>query len=145
MNPDCSGSRHFPVLLVEDEALIRMGLVLEFKTAGYEVHEAGNADEALALLQSGVAVCGILTDLRMPGRIDGLGLVSWLREHRPGLPVIVATGYPLDLPRDGRTRGISAIVSKPYKPAGIISLIERLVARALLRGPPRGAVRPPPQ
>src|SRR5579884_610320 len=97
MNAVVSFSRKLPILVVEDEALIRAGLVVEFETAGYQVHEAACADEAVVLLQTGIALAAVVTDLRMPGRMDGLGLVAWLRENRPKLPVIVATGYPIDL------------------------------------------------
>jgi CheY-like chemotaxis protein len=126
MNPSFSLSNKIPILVVEDEALIRAGLVLEFETAGYEVHEAASADEAMVLLQSNVAISAVVTDFRMPGRLDGLGLVSWLREHRPGLPVIVATGYPINLQREPYGAAVYAVVSKPYNASEIVSVLTQL-------------------
>ena len=129
MNPGISFSRKLPLLVVEDEALIRAGLVEEFETAGYQVHAAASADEALVLIQSGHPISAVVTDLRMPGRLDGLGLVTWLREHRPNLPVIVATGYPIDLQREPDYAAIRAVVSKPYEVSQILAVLERLVPR----------------
>ena len=126
MNPGFSFSRKLPLLVVEDEALIRAGLVQEFEIAGYQVHAAASADEAVTLLQTGVALAAVVTDLRMPGRLDGLGLVDWLREHRPSLPIIVATGYPIDLQHEPYRTAISAVVSKPYEASQIVSVLAKL-------------------
>jgi CheY-like chemotaxis protein len=62
-------------LLVEDEVLIRMMLADELRGRGFNVLEAQNADEALTLLQSGVPVGLVLTDVQLPGSLDGIG---WL-------------------------------------------------------------------
>jgi CheY-like chemotaxis protein len=126
MNAVVAFSKKCPILVVEDEALIRAGLVLEFETAGYQVHEAASADEAVLLLQTGIELGAVVTDLRMPGRLDGLGLVAWLREHRPNLPVIVATGYPIDLQREACGDAIRAVVSKPYLASQIVSVLAEL-------------------
>ena len=125
MNSGFALSKKLPIMVVEDEALIRAGLVLEFETAGYQVHEAASADEAVVLLQSGLVLAAVVTDLRMPGRLDGLGLVAWLCEHRPGLPVIVATGYPINLQQEPY-RAIRAVVSKPYQASEIIVVLATL-------------------
>ena len=130
MNPGFALSKKLPILIVEDEALIRAGLVLEFEIAGYHVHEAASADEAVVLLQSGLALGAVVTDLRMPGRLDGMGLVAWLREHRPGLPVIVATGYPIDLKHEPYGAAISAVISKPYRASEIVSVLAQLDPKA---------------
>jgi CheY-like chemotaxis protein len=114
-----------PVLIVDDEALIRIRLALEFETAGFDVREASTAVEALALLQTGFPVSAIVTDLRMPGAVDGRVLVSWIRRHRPGIPVVVASGYPADL-EDGTRLDCAAFVSKPYDAAQMVTLLRSL-------------------
>jgi hypothetical protein len=55
---------------------------------------------------------------------------SWLREHRPNVPVIVATGYPIDLQREPYDAAIRAVVSKPYEASEILDVLARLVPPA---------------
>lgn len=119
------------VLLVEDEALIRLMLAAEFEDARFEVHEAGSADEGVRLLSSGLDVSAIVTDVRMPGQIDGLGLVAWSAEHRPGLPIVVISGYVTASEAASLNPAIAAVLSKPYNPASIVTLVEG----AVLGGP----------
>jgi CheY-like chemotaxis protein len=114
-----------PILVVEDETLIRINLALELETAGFTVCEVTTAVEALALLQTGLTVSAIITDLRMPGPVDGRDLATWASQNRPGVPVIVASGYPADL-SEGQHLDGAAFVSKPYDPAGLVNLLQNL-------------------
>ena len=61
------------ILVVEDEILIRMDLADYLRECGYHVIEASNADEAMAVLQSGREVGVALADVQMPGSMDGFG------------------------------------------------------------------------
>jgi DNA-binding NtrC family response regulator len=81
------------VLVVEDEPLIRTALADALRHAGYSVVELGEAKEALGHLSEGGAADLVITDLKMPGAIDGLDLVEWLQAALPAMPVIVTTGY----------------------------------------------------
>jgi CheY-like chemotaxis protein len=72
------------VLVIDDEALIRMAISDYLQECGFKVLEASNAAEALAMIQ--------FSDIRMPGEMDGFGLSKWIRENRPGLPVILTSG-----------------------------------------------------
>ena len=110
------------VLLVEDEALIRMMLAGEFEDAGFAVHEAGCADEAVMLLEEGLEVALVVTDMRMPGQLDGLGLAAWLATHRPGLPVLIASGYVTPPKTECLNPAIAAVLPKPYDPAEVVAL-----------------------
>lgn len=79
------------VLLVEDEVLIRMSISRQLRDCGYGVIEAANADEALVVLQHGeIKVDIVLTDIEMPGSLDGFALANWVRKNRPELEVILA-------------------------------------------------------
>lgn len=81
------------VLLVEDEILIREGLADHLEECGYRVLRAGSGDCALAILEDPLCpVDLVFTDLRMPGHLDGIGLVKWIAANRRDLPVIVASG-----------------------------------------------------
>jgi len=80
------------VLVVDDEALIRFATVEALEDAGFEVFEAGNADEALVLLQ-GHGFDAVFTDVSMPGTTDGLGLTALVRARSPRTRVIVTSGH----------------------------------------------------
>jgi CheY-like chemotaxis protein len=102
------------VLIVEDEALIRMGAVRMIEDAGFEVIEAANADEAIQILESRSGIRVVFTDIHMPGSMDGLKLAHAVRNRWPPIKIIVTSGRELltehDLPDGGR------FLSKPYNP-----------------------------
>ena len=68
------------VLVVEDHPLIRLNSVDELETAGFEVLEAGNADEAISLLKARADVQLVFTDVEMPGTMDGVKLSHFIRD-----------------------------------------------------------------
>ncbi|MBD0274042.1 MAG: response regulator [Acetobacteraceae bacterium] len=112
------------VLMAEDEPLaaevIEEGLV----EAGFQVLAANDGQEAYDLAANGAGFDLLLTDLRMP-RLDGKELIAKLRAERPGLPVVVMTGFP---PPDGAAslqagRGPLRLLTKPI---GITPLIAAL-------------------
>jgi len=84
------------VLVVEDEILIRMVIADGLREAGWTVIEATNADDALAVLRSGAQVRIVLSDVRMPGSIDGVGLARFVQSELPDIKIILASGH---LPR----------------------------------------------
>lgn len=69
------------ILIVEDEPLIRMDLADMLEELGYSVLEAANADEAIAILESEPAVTAVVTDVDMPGTMDGLALTFVVRNR----------------------------------------------------------------
>src|SRR5687768_16967204 len=77
------------VLVIEDDAAIRRGLVDALRFHSFETVEAGNGDEGLELAQT--ADCDlVLLDLILPGKL-GLEVLAAVRESRPTLPVIILT------------------------------------------------------
>src|SRR5262249_20630149 len=83
------------ILVVEDEILIRMPLAQYLRDCGYKVIEAANADEAMTVLSHEETVVDVVfTDIEMPGTLDGFGLAKWVRDHRPGVAVILAGTLP---------------------------------------------------
>ncbi|MFC0408444.1 response regulator [Roseomonas elaeocarpi] len=84
------------VLVVEDEPSVRM-LVLEvLRELGYVALEAGNAADALAILRSGAAIDLLLTDVGLPGGMNGPQLAEAVQQSHPGLRVLFVTGYAFD-------------------------------------------------
>lgn len=82
------------VLIVEDDALLRMTLVDSLTEHGFHPLEARDAHEAIEILKTAPHIEIVLTDVQMPGTVSGFGLAKWIRENRPGLPVFIASGYP---------------------------------------------------
>jgi CheY-like chemotaxis protein len=114
------------VLVVEDEPLIRMDVVDQLEAEGFEVFEAGNADDAIALLSAHPAIRILFTDIDMPGSMDGLKLAAAVRSRWPPVKIIVTSGHRqveiTDLP-DG-----SVFFSKPYTHLSVLASIHEMLS-----------------
>jgi CheY-like chemotaxis protein len=101
-----------PILVVDDESVLRKLSAFELEDAGYTVLEAENAAEALHILEAGTPVALMFTDVNMPGELNGLELARRVHERWPGVRLIVTSGGgkvgPGDVPAQGR------FISKPY-------------------------------
>src|SRR5687768_8244454 len=85
---------HPPViLLVEDEVLVRLATAEMLRDEGYTVLEASDATEALVLFASSQALDLVISDVRMPGELDGVKLSRIIKEARPQLPVALVYGH----------------------------------------------------
>ena len=115
------------ILVVDDELLVRMMVSDFLRDAGFQVIEAFNADEAISILQSGVRIDLMLSDVRMPGSMDGLGLLEYARDMFPALPVIITSGHLV--PREALAKGAVQFLGKPYAPDHAIDLVKRELAR----------------
>jgi CheY-like chemotaxis protein len=80
------------VLVVEDETLIRLHAMEMIRASGFEVVEATNADEAVAILEARADVVAIFTDIQMPGSMDGLKLAQAVRDRWPPIKILAASG-----------------------------------------------------
>jgi CheY-like chemotaxis protein len=100
------------VLIVEDEFLIRMEAVDIVRAAGFEVVEAGNADEAILILESRLDITVVFTDIQMPGSMDGLKLAAAIRGRWPPIKIVATSGL-LDIGKDDLPSG-SRFLPKPY-------------------------------
>jgi PAS domain S-box-containing protein len=105
--------RPMAVLVVEDEADIRNLMIGALSGAGYVVHATANGAEALAHLAGPGAVDLLLTDLLMPA-IGGGELVRRARQMRPGLRVLVLSGYPGEQFSDGGPAADTPFLAKPF-------------------------------
>ncbi|MDA9408526.1 response regulator transcription factor [Bradyrhizobium sp. CCBAU 45384] len=110
------------VLLIEDDPLIREFVVEALREAGYHVIHASNGEEALAWCKRRVADV-LVTDVTLPGQIDGWQIAERYREQDPELPVIYATGFSPTTPRP--VPG-SRIVKKPFNPEELVRTIREI-------------------
>jgi CheY-like chemotaxis protein len=100
------------VLVVEDEALIRLEAVQIVTDAGFAVVEASNANEAITILESRRDIRAVFTDINMSGSIDGIQLSHAIRGKWPPIHLIVTSG--LNAPAQGRLPANSRFIGKPY-------------------------------
>ena len=116
------------VLVVEDEMLLRMKVIDMVADAGFVPLEAVDADEALAILQSRSDIALMLTDVQMPGSMNGLELAHAVHERWPPIKIILASGQlklsGSDIPVDSRFFG------KPLQSAEIIAEMREMLDRA---------------
>jgi len=110
------------VLVVEDEILLRWTTVSVIDETGFSAFEAGSAVEAISILERRSDVWAVVTDVQMPGSIDGLKLAHLIRVRWPNVKVIVTSGQVRlrddDMPAGGR------FLHKPYDPAQLIGILE---------------------
>jgi two-component system, response regulator PdtaR len=102
------------VLVVENNALIRLSVADHLRDVGYSVLEASNGDEALAVLASPLPVEVVFTDVQMPGSIDGNELAHWTRENHPETRVILTSAQPKAFSREPLDD--VPFIPKPYQP-----------------------------
>lgn len=120
-----AAGRSGAILVVEDEALVRLIICEALRGQGLTVVEAANAEEAEAALASGFVVDLVFTDVRMPGAFDGLELARRVKTQRPDLPILVTSGH---LERVGAS-WVAGFLPKPYLPGDAIDLIFSLIRK----------------
>jgi two-component system, response regulator PdtaR len=112
------------ILTVEDEALISEFLRTILEDAGHHVVTSSTADEALAILESRDDVQLLITDVTMPGSMDGLMLAKIVRGKWPSVKIFITSGKPR--PADDQMPAQSYFLSKPYQSRQIIDVVRRL-------------------
>jgi signal transduction histidine kinase/ActR/RegA family two-component response regulator len=114
--------RALSILLVDDEDIVRVATAEMIRDLGHEVVEARGGGEAIGKLVDGLQVDAVITDYKMP-RMNGVELAAEVERMRPGMPVLIITGYTgttediVDLPR----------LSKPFGQAEISSALAALI------------------
>ncbi|HWE06732.1 MAG TPA: response regulator [Rhizomicrobium sp.] len=124
------------ILVVEDEVLIRIALSDYLQECGFKVLEAGNADEALEIIQhSPVVIDLVFSDVVMPGKLDGFGLAHWIRINQPGLPIILTSG---DAAKAATAKDLcerEPFMAKPYDLQHLVRRIRTLIDSARKKSP----------
>ena len=114
------------ILLCDDSPVERLALAHLLRGSGYKVDEAGDGDAAILHMKHR-EVDLVLLDLHMP-EVDGFGVLTYLQEHRRGLPVILLSGMPLhkiqhkmhELP----TPELPPLLIKPIDPDQLLGMVE---------------------
>ena len=124
MNKMISLMNQIEILVVEDEALIRLDIMMYLENAGFNVHEAANSAQAIKILEENSFITVLFTDINMPGSMDGIKLSAAVRDRWPPIKIIVTSGHRdidlSDLPRGG------LFFAKPYNQARIATAIREL-------------------
>ena len=107
---------HEVVLIVEDDALVRKYVVTQIESLGYTTLEAGNAAEALDIIDSAAAIDLLFTDVIMPGPMNGRQLVDEALKRRPSLKTLFTSGYTENaIVHHGRLDSGVLLLAKPYR------------------------------
>jgi two-component system, response regulator PdtaR len=112
------------VLIAEDEVILRMYLADALRIEGYAVIEAGNADEALAVVYSGTRIDLLITDIQMPGELDGRQLAARVRSAYPSTKIAIASAHVRG-PADAASA--DAAFSKPYEFERLLDGVRKLL------------------
>lgn len=111
------------ILIVEDEVLIRFVLADYLRECGFKVLEAGDAAEAIQILEAEVDIDLVFSDVQMPGEMDGFGLAQWVRRNRPKLPITLTSG---DAKKSAKAKELcenEPFFAKPYDVAKVVAHI----------------------
>ena len=113
------------VLVVEDDAILRLHTIDIVEEAGFTAIEAGNADEAIAILESRSDIHLLFTDVDMPGSMDGVKLAHAVRNRWPPIKIVVVSGHlhlePDALPPESRFFG------KPFEARKMVDELRNLI------------------
>jgi CheY-like chemotaxis protein len=119
------------VLVVDDEASVRRFAARVLREEGYDVHEATDGAEALALLERSIPdVNLVVSDIVMP-RLNGVELLQALSSARPALPVILMSGYGSAQLAERGIPSPCGILSKPFPPELLVSEVRRCIGSQL--------------
>ena len=112
--PEVQGG-HETVLVVEDEPSVRDAVTAVLSSLGYHVVSAVNPEHAILLMNSGLKMDLIISDVKMPGKLSVTDLIAHVEATAPGLPIIFATGYSAEIViKEGLIGGRYPVLFKPF-------------------------------
>ena len=118
------------VLVVEDDPVVATTVAAALEDAGYEVARAGTADEALPVLAGAAKLDLLFSDVVMPGRLSGVDLAREAKRLRPGLPIVLTTGYSETV---AQAEGVR-VLPKPYRIEELVRTLDTALSEG--RAPP---------
>ncbi len=117
------------ILVVEDEPLVRMSVEDCLEDAGREFMSAENAHDAIKVLAAHPGrFTGLITDFSMAFEVTGADLIEQMRPSYPAVPMVLATAIPTATTQAWRHRHRVRLVVKPYNPAELVGMMERLLS-----------------
>ncbi|WP_235983383.1 PAS domain S-box protein [Bradyrhizobium australiense] len=117
------------VLVVEDDALVRRYVMTQIESLGYTTLEAANASDALRIIDDGLAVDLLFTDVIMPGTMNGRQLVDEALKRRPHLKTLYTSGYTENaIVHHGRLDSGVLLLAKPYRKSELARMIRLALA-----------------
>ncbi len=123
MLPNTQAAEKAVVLVVDDEAILRMTTVDLVEEAGFDALEAVDADEAVRIMEARRDVRVMLTDVDMPGSMDGVALAACVRDRWPSIEIIMVSGKVRLRAQDIPARGL--FFSKPYDSEHVVAALHR--------------------
>jgi CheY-like chemotaxis protein len=119
------------ILVVEDDERVRRLTITRLKLIGYQVLEASDGSKALDILGQDQPVDLVFTDLVMPGGISGREVAARARELKPGIKVVLTSGYAEDLVHgEELERERLKVLRKPYRQAELAAVLREVLAAA---------------
>jgi PAS domain S-box-containing protein len=117
------------VLVVEDDPFVRSYSIKSVESLGYSVISTVDSNDALQKLRADIPIDILFTDIVMPGGINGWELADLARQLRPGLPVLLTSGYALEtLVKHGRLRAGAVVLTKPFRKADLARRLREVVS-----------------
>ncbi len=126
MTTNQDGQQPVIVLLVEDEALVRMMAADVLREeGGFKVVEVVNADEALTVLEATADIRALVTDVEMPGSLNGFTLARVVKQAWPHIGIVVTSGRMAPGPKDLPLGAL--FIPKPYRPADLVAAVQTVL------------------
>ncbi len=126
-------NRVFNILVVDDEEIVRKGLISAINTFELEIEnvfEAENGETALSQLKELSDIHAVITDIKMPG-LDGVSLVREVKKIFPDMPMVIVSGYnDYDYLRQAIRHGVSDYLLKPIDPIELGEVLSAALAKA---------------
>lgn len=113
------------VLVVDDEVLLRLYARDVLEQAGFQVREASDGKEALEVLSAHGDIDVVMTDVRMPGPVDGLALAHAMRRDHPTIRSLVVSGHAMAV--DTRDGDVDRFLPKPYHDEALVAAVKSLL------------------
>jgi signal transduction histidine kinase/CheY-like chemotaxis protein len=132
------------VLVVEDDDRVREVTLRRLESLGYAVEEARSGPEAVRWLESGQPVRAVLSDIVMPGGMSGRDLANWIGANRPGIGVVLCSGYDKEAFGAGRAMAPfeRIVLTKPFTREELAVAVRRAIDRAAAQSSRTAAASP---
>jgi len=125
---DVSTTHGETVLVIDDEEPIRMVVTMVLQDAGYRVLEAADGPAGLRILQSDARIDLLITDIGLPGGVNGRQVAEAARGMRPGLRILFATGYAENsVFGNGHLAVGMEVITKPFTMAALTSRVRAMI------------------